>query len=480
MVEDKINELDSETTEIVGVVEDKINELDSKTTEIVGVVEDKINELDSETTEIVGVVEDKINELDSETTEIVGVVEDKINELDSKTTEKKSIIGILKSSCEIDLEDSYKREFDIIEARVENPIVYKNYLHIRKKYDRSVLCTIPNLEYDEKEDMTIDYSDRTEINLVLKDWGCQKWVDSKKHFCEEKTVVNDMLCSRHKRYISTQTYKLCIHSNPMFEVDIAHYKIHTGMKRIYWFPRLQLAGLRTCEGIVAIGRIRGNRWLETLGEREIKRCENVGLLYKVLPQEILHYTYHIGNIEKIEGVGFTSYEQIRASRPTLYLKYWKIWNEHIVKRREFITNGEKITDKHKWYKEWRCQLPNWEEVKKEYMFKGWYNVIVPPPTLEQIKDNNFDVFDYCEEWCRDNYVAKCQYEVGFPPMYIDHPNIGKTGGVRNMPRYFTPYEYEYLTPDFDDITKVKQYRYLSEMWFDRITVEGKEWDEIYF
>jgi hypothetical protein len=59
----------------------------------------------------------------------------------------------------------------------------------------------------------------------------------------------------------------------------------------------------------------------------LKRCENNGLLYKVLDQQTLRNLPFIDpdKLDELPGAGFLSFEQMIRDRPTLYIKYWNIW-----------------------------------------------------------------------------------------------------------------------------------------------------------
>jgi hypothetical protein len=228
----------------------------------------------------------------------------------------------------------------------------------------------------------------------------------------------------------------------------------------------------TSEGLVVIGRMLGNRWLRSLGRREIKRCENNGLLYKVLPQEVVHYNYHIPDPETIKGQGFTSYDQMRWQRPKLYIKYWNIWNGHIQRRKQFIQTHQKEKDPNKWMRDHTSPLPDWDQLKKEHYNRGWENVIIPPPTLEQLADTQFDPWEYCDQ----SVEAQDKHKPHFPPMYIDYPNPEQ---MRFRP-YPEKIDLEEHPVELNTPRRTKHYKFKVDTWLERITTGGKEWDEIYF
>lgn len=334
--------------------------------------------------------------------------------------------------------------------------------------------TDPYLEYGSDDDEEIDESDLTEFYKGRRDWGCQFWVEKVKDFCQDKTTIGEQFCNLHKKNYGKIPYKLDLHKYPLLEVNTVFYKNHMTTGQI-WFPRMLLVAKITSEGLVVIGRMLGNRWLRSLNRREVKRCENNGLLYKVLPQEVIHYNYHIPDPETIQGQGFTSYDQIRWKRPKLYIKYWNIWNSHIQKRKQFIQTYQKETDPNKWMRDHTCPLPDWDQVKKEHYNRGWGNMIIPSPTLEQLADTQFDPWEYCDEWYNTHHKEK-DTKPHFPPMYIDYPNPQQMR-FRPYPQQIDLEEYEVKlnTP-----RRTKHYTFSPDTWLERITVKGKEWDEIYF
>ncbi|NDB35648.1 MAG: hypothetical protein EB023_09995 [Flavobacteriia bacterium] len=334
--------------------------------------------------------------------------------------------------------------------------------------------TIPYLEYGSDDDDKIDGSDLVEVYAPMRDWGCQYFIDKVGDFCQEKTTVANQFCATHSRSLGKTPFKMSPHYYPLLEVNPVYYKIHSHSGQ-YWFPRLLLSTRLTSEGLVVVGRLLGNRWLQRLTRREIKRCQNAGLLYKVLPQEIIHYNFHFPDVETLAGEGFTSYDQIRWKRPRMYLKYWKIWNNHIQTRKTFIQTHQKETDAKKWIKDHTCPLPNWEQVKREHYTRGWANVIIPPPSLEQIAQTEFDPWEYCSEWVRlhrPNDVDKPH----FPPMYLDYPN---PMAMRHRP-YPESFGLEEQQVKLDTPRRTKHYLKTPEGWLQDITVGNKEWKEIYY
>ena len=332
----------------------------------------------------------------------------------------------------------------------------------------------PYEQYESDVDYDIDTSDVTETYDISKSWGCQYWVkDYGGMFCLEETVVNDQFCKRHSRFVGKIPFKIKWHDDPMYEVSPVIYRHHS-LTGHFWYPQMLLAAKPTSEGMIVIGRLLGQRWIKSLTRREIKRCHNSGLLYKVLPQEIVHKNYDIPNIDSIEGVGFTSFDQIRLQRPTLYIKYWNIWNSHIQRRKEFIKKHDGYRDRPNWIKEHNCPLPDWEELKEINDERGYNNVIIPAPSLDQVRDISFDPWIYCEDWVKRNQPRFLD-KPHFPPMYIDYPDP--------YSMRFRPYKQTTLREiEVDKHTprRTKHYNYPAEWWLNRITNEGKEWMQIYF
>jgi len=282
-------------------------------------------------------------------------------------------------------------------------------------------------------------------------------------------VVDDQFCAKHKRFAGKIPYKLGPHNYPLLEVDPVYFKTHnlTGQ---YWFPRLLLSAKPTSEGLVVIGRLLGQRWIQALTRREIKRCQNNGLLYKVLPQEVVHYNYHIPDIETIPGRGFTSFDQLRRERPRLYLKYWRIWNHHIETRKTFFERHRTIQNANAWRKEHTCPLPDWKEFEEEFAHRGLRNAVIPPPTLEQVLSPDFDPWVYC-----DTLNPGLPDQVCFPPYLLDYPD---PWAMRFRPLGPSPWQEESVnvhTP-----RRIKHYNRKPQDWLDRITTEGREWMQIYF
>jgi hypothetical protein len=225
--------------------------------------------------------------------------------------------------------------------------------------------------------------------------------------------------------------------------------------------------------MVVIGRVLGKRWLKQLTRREIKRCQNNGLLYKVLPQEVIHFNYSVPPIETLKGEGFTSYDQMRFDRPRLYIKYWKIWNGYIEERRKFIRKYDGFKDKKKWMKEhFFSPLPDWDQLKRRYHCRGLENLIVPPPTVEQVQDKEFDAWEYCYNWVSENCPEKA-FKPHFPPMFLDHPD---PYDMRSRPYKNTPLQEKKV--DLQAPERTKHYNRGPTEWLEQI--EKDQWMQIYF
>ena len=317
------------------------------------------------------------------------------------------------------------------------------------------------------DDSVLDTSDLTEIYAANRSWGCQHWVKEYHFFCLETTVINDQFCAKHKRYAGKVSYKLGPHNYPMLEIDPVFCKIHnlTGQ---FWYPRLLLTAKPTSEGMIVIGRLLGQRWIQSLTRREVKRCQNNGVLYKVLPQEVVHYNYHIPDLDTIPGEGYTSFDQLRFDRPRLYVKYWKIWNRHITDRKQFFQKYKTQRNANDWRKEHTCPLPDWTAFEQEYAIRGLRNVVVP--TVEQARDPAFDPWAYCEA-----YPSAEPDAVVFPPYYLDYPD---PFAMRFRPYASSPWHEEVVnvhTP-----RRIKHYGRSPHEWLERVTTGGREWMQIYF
>jgi hypothetical protein len=344
---------------------------------------------------------------------------------------------------------------------IPNPIVVEDAAAVVKKKTCVDLTNISG-------DMDIDRTDQIEIYSIHRSWGCQKWIREKQVFCLEDTVVNDQFCAKHKSNLGKIPYKIAPHEDALVEINPVHFKHHDFTGQI-WFPRLLLVAQSSSEGLVVIGRLIGGRWMKTLTDRDVKRCQNSGLLYKIIPQRILHYNYHVKPVDKIEGIGFISYDDMRIQRPSLYIKYWKIWNSYILERKKFITTYDGYKHEEKWMMEHTCPLPNWTEIKTTWKIRGFKNIIVPPPTEEQVRDLSFDVWEYCRNWVHVNEPDKIS-EPHFPPIYLDY--------VDPYSMRFRPYNKPSLRSKFVNIKtprRTKHYKKDAEEWIRTITEGGKEW-----
>lgn len=269
------------------------------------------------------------------------------------------------------------------------------------------------------EDSVINFKDRVEWADDGSDWGCQYFYTKgpKAHmFCMEKTIVNKQFCPRHKKYIGTKERVEEPSSDTYQDIHVPWCRKHAFLGH-YWFPRLLLGATHTSEGPVVIGRVMGNRWYKELSQREIERCHNVGLLYKVVPQELLHHTYDVPhiNLDELDTEGFLSYDQIRRERPSLYLKYWKIWNLHIQDRKDFYKKWKKNT-KERWNKVNKYSpVPDWDKFCHHYSFRGLENKIVPSPTIDMIRHSDFNPWVYM-----DSFREKFD-DILIPPYFIDYP-----------------------------------------------------------
>ncbi len=151
----------------------------------------------------------------------------------------------------------------------------------------------------------------------------------------------------------------------------------------------------------------------------IKRCHNNGLLYKIVPQKYLLYQYDLSDLDTLPGKGFVSFEQMIRDRPKLYIKYWNVWNGQIQRAQQFIIcKGHSIVELHK--KFGLLSPPFWKRFHEDAFMFGLFNVIIPAPSLEQVKNIEFNPFKYCENWVATNCPHNFESPY-FPPMYIIYP-----------------------------------------------------------
>jgi hypothetical protein len=199
------------------------------------------------------------------------------------------------------------------------------------------------------------------------------------------------------------------------------------------------------------------------------------LLYKVIPQEVLHYNYHVPPVHQVDGTGYISYDDMRVQRPTLYIKYWNIWNSYITERKKFITTySSSSTNEDKWMMEHTCPLPDWAEVKMLWKNRGYKNIVIPPPTSSQVQDLSFDVWEYCRQWVQTNAPGKIA-NPHFPPMYLDYADP--------YAMRFRPYNKPVFRPKSVNVKtprRTKHYKKNPQEWIYTITQGGKEWMQIYF
>lgn len=304
----------------------------------------------------------------------------------------------------------------------------KNFFKTDCKETKSDLS---NITYDSmitKDDLI----EKTEEILSVCQYVCKANITSehtllrngtegKQCYCTKEAVMGSFGCKTHKsRKINP------VHLPETFRNHTRGIETNFASLNVFdntWeFPHLRLGAKLTKHGFVAVSKLRGQIWWDQMSEREIRRCQNAGLLYKRLPLNTCHYKFSLPeNVDLLEGDGFTSFEQMIRDRPTLYIKYWKVWNNHIAECKDWFKRNKKIsTDIAEWFYETRCnKLPNWSALEKEWSTKGLNNVVIPAPTLEQVKENTFDPFVYCEKWVASNKIDKNLPH--FPPMYVFYP-----------------------------------------------------------
>jgi hypothetical protein len=160
---------------------------------------------------------------------------------------------------------------------------------------------------------------------------------------------------------------------------------------------------------------------EETSEELVRRCHNNGLLYKVLPQETLHFQFSLPtDLDTLTGPGFTSFEQLVRERPTLYIKYWNVWLSHIRRAKDFTRFMGASEDT------LRRVLNIDDVIDWGYYFEvvgpkiGLYHVEVPAPTLEEVRAPTFNPFRYCRDWMRENAPER-MHEPWFPPYHLLYP-----------------------------------------------------------
>ena len=254
-------------------------------------------------------------------------------------------------------------------------------------------------------------------SLYCKEHGFKKSGDIKTNM--EKTVVNINIlhgCT----LLSSEKFPPIVHKlDCKFNVKI----------RQFTYPWFSFVVKKTSEGNVVIAKLFRGFWPKELTYTDIEICHNNGLLYKRVPNEILRQQFTMGDgkdyILNLPGEGFTSYEQIRKKRPSLYIKYWKIWNEELLSRKSYVDKyGDdkelfvsieenmsirslKKIQKHA--KEFGC-YPNYQIPETFKSYKR--NKTCDPPEVKEILAKDFDAF----EWCQKKGV-QC------PPMFIDYPDF---------------------------------------------------------
>ena len=207
--------------------------------------------------------------------------------------------------------------------------------------------------------------------------------------------------------------------------------------------------------------------IEPEGEGDlIRRCHNNGLLYKILPQSIVHKQWTISpDLDPLPGRGFTSFEQMIVERPALYIKYWNVWLGHIRRAKDFtrymscsvetlrrILNSDEPVD--------------WQKYCTEVGPKiGLYHVEVPAPTLPEVEKPDFNPFKYCRDWVLQNAPDKID-EPWFPPMYLLYP----------FPlEYCEDSAYVSIRPYIEDIKKEKRNLYLHYNMNGKIRGTTSSW-----
>lgn len=225
-------------------------------------------------------------------------------------------------------------------------------------------------------------------------------------------------------------------------------------------------------------------------ESLILRCHNNGLLYKIVPQEYLLHQYDIVDLDSLPGKGFVSFEQMIRDRPSLYIKYWNVWNEHIVRAKEWLTFKHK-TPLQVWEETGISSWINWEYIEKELPDYGVYNIIIPAPELEQVKNVNFNPFNYCDSWVKNNCPEK-EHMPHFPPMYILYPfpddeyqqerKLKMTADIKEIalrnPKLFEHYNFSVITENPYTFMQALKYGNPNIFPFTSSDVPYRLWDRI--
>jgi hypothetical protein len=63
---------------------------------------------------------------------------------------------------------------------------------------------------------------------------------------------------------------------------------------------------------------------------------------------------------------------------------------------------------------------DWEYFKERARSWGIFNLIIPAPSLEQVRARDFNPFGYCSEWVATNCPEE-SHRPHFPPMYVVYP-----------------------------------------------------------
>lgn len=299
---------------------------------------------------------------------------------------------------------------------------------------------------------------------VLPEQSTEKFLG----MCGKPPVEGSHLCKEHRGHSKEFPYYPISHVSDSLNEAMRPFPEYNTITRSLWFTRLHLACHVTREGPIVVGKAwLGGMYIESLrGEIEIergmdyssltegetfedpkredrhrkyyaqdnnvlepedndamvRRCHNNGLLYKILPQSIAHRSQDLPeDLNTVHGAGFTSFEQMIAERPSLYVKYWKVWNGHLARLQEFrrYYGFDTMTlNKH-------LGIDIYVDWKKYFgplgIQRGLGHVLVPPPSLEQVSAaEGFNPFRYCHEWVQANCPERAG-EPHYPPMYVLYP-----------------------------------------------------------
>ena len=290
-------------------------------------------------------------------------------------------------------------------------------------------------------------------------------------------LYSEKLCEEHNQLVTSQTNPNIKRLYALKHTPIEAYKYFTRWEpkqskatSLWYLNFINIGMVYTRDGPIAVGLTQPYNptvffWPPRYDEDDADahvRFHNKGLLYQILPDEEVWRNYDLPykmnnprSSDEAKSYGFTSFEMMLKHRPTLYIKYWNIWNERKIKNftellewypeqptgprlypRPRPCNGVCSTTKTKrcedcklFYKRfWEQGIEDrgtdTDELYNQLKTGGlghWLNgICIPAPPLESLHEH-FDAIAYCQEWYQMNNTGASLPNYYRPPVYMIYP-----------------------------------------------------------